>query len=112
LIDCILLLSSKLLMLQLDAAINSGNSGALNLGTTTTTGAVLYQGAGEATTKAVNLSSTTASAILLSSGSGALVLSRGITATGAGSKTFILGGTSTAANEGAPAKSGGDKKKK
>ena len=80
-------------------AFNSGNSGALNLGTTTTPAAVLYQGAGETTPKAVNLSSTTGTAILLSSGSGALVLSRGITATGAGSKTLILGGTSTAANE-------------
>jgi autotransporter-associated beta strand protein len=80
-------------------AFNNGNSGALNLGTTTTPGAVLYRGAEEITPKVVNLSGTTANAVLLSSGSGPLVLSRGIAATGAGSKNLVLGGTSTAANE-------------
>ncbi|MBJ7392788.1 MAG: hypothetical protein JHC85_14565, partial [Chthoniobacterales bacterium] len=80
-------------------AFNNGNGGALNLGTTTTPGAVLYLGPGEVAAKALVLSGTTASGMLFASGSGALVLSRGIAATGAGLKNLFLGGTSTAANE-------------
>jgi autotransporter-associated beta strand protein len=83
------------------------NSGASPLGTNTTTdlgtawrsGTLRWVGATSGTTsRTFNLSGTSGGGSIEASGLGALVITSPVTATGAGAKTFTLGGTGTAAN--------------
>lgn len=81
------------------AAMTSLPSGTINIGNaTTTSGALTYIGAGETSSKTINLNTTTASAFINSSGTGALVLNGTINAV-SGNKTLFLGGSNTDANE-------------
>ena len=73
-------------------------NGAIALGATSTTGQLTYVGAGETTDRPINLAGTTGGGVLDASGTGPLVFSSAFTATGAGSKTLTLQGTSTNAN--------------
>jgi autotransporter-associated beta strand protein len=72
--------------------------GRIDIGSTTTTGTLLYTGSGHTTDRVVNLLGTTGGATLDASGSGALVFSSAFTATGVGAKTLTLTGTNTADN--------------
>ncbi|RBP47685.1 putative secreted protein with PEP-CTERM sorting signal [Roseimicrobium gellanilyticum] len=67
--------------------------------TSTTVGTLTYTGAGETLSKNINVSGTTGSAVLNASGTGALIVIGTVTAGAAGTKSFFLGGTSTANNE-------------
>jgi fibronectin-binding autotransporter adhesin len=81
------------------AAMTGLPSGTLNIGNATTTaGAVTYIGAGETSSKTINLNTTTASVFINNDGSGALVLSGTINAV-SGNKTLFLGGSNKDANE-------------
>jgi len=82
------------------SSINSLGSGAINLGNATTTAGALtlLNSADETLSRAILLNTTTANAYLNASGTGKLTVNGAITAV-AGAKTFVLGGTSTAANE-------------
>lgn len=77
----------------------SGNlgTGAINLGSGTTSGATLaYTGAGETTNKQFNLSGTTGGGIIDTTGAaGGLVITSNIGATGAGTKTLTLRGNAS-----------------
>ena len=73
-------------------------NGTISIGATTTTGTLIYTGAGETTDRVLNLAGTTGGATLQADGSSALVFTAVNTATGAGSKTLTLQGSSTADN--------------
>ncbi len=84
-------------------ASNLGNAttaanGRIIIGSTTTTGTLLYTGSGHTTDRVVNLGGTTGGGTLDASGSGALVFTSAFTATGAGAKTLTLTGNNTADN--------------
>lgn len=80
-------------------ALTALPEGILNIGNaTTTSGSLEYMGAGETSSKAINLNTTTASAYIHANGTGPLVLNGAFTAVD-GSKTLFLGGTNTGANE-------------
>jgi autotransporter-associated beta strand protein len=64
----------------------------------TSAATLAYTGTGHSTNRVIDLAGTTSGATLDASGSGALVFTSAFTATGAGSKTLTLTGTSTAAN--------------
>jgi autotransporter-associated beta strand protein len=74
-------------------------NGTIAIGSGTTTGVLRYVGGGDTTNRVVNLAGSTGGATIDASGSGALVFTSAFTATGAGSKTLTLTGSSTAANE-------------
>jgi fibronectin-binding autotransporter adhesin len=83
---------------SLGNAGSSGNlgTGNINIGNLTTTGTLLYTGAGESTNKAFNLNGTSGGAIIDTTGAtGGLTLSAGFTATGAGTKTLTLRGNTS-----------------
>ncbi len=82
----------------LGAPTNIAN-GTLNLGSTTSAGALRYTGAGETTDRVVNLAGTTGGATLDNSGSGLLKFTSDLTATGAGTKTLTLTGAMGANGE-------------
>jgi autotransporter-associated beta strand protein len=73
-------------------------NGTIDLGYQTSTGALIYTGAGETTDRVVNLAGTTGGGAIEADGSGALVFSSALTGTGVGAKTFTLQGSNTAAN--------------
>jgi autotransporter-associated beta strand protein len=77
----------------------TGANATINLGTLATSGTLRFIGTASATTNRVfNLSGTTGGGGIDASGVGALVITSTVTAA-VGSKTLMLGGTSTAANE-------------
>ncbi len=67
-------------------------------GTIALTGTLRYTGAGDLTDRVISIPST-AAASLEASGTGALVFTSDLSVTGGNTKSFTLGGTSTAANE-------------
>jgi autotransporter-associated beta strand protein len=76
----------------------SAATGRLDIGSTTTTGTLLYTGSGHSTDRVVNLAGASGGGTLDASGSGALVFTSGFTATVAGAKTLTLTGNNTADN--------------
>lgn len=76
-------------------ATGTGTQGAIDLGNTTTTTTFSYIGSGETVNRTVNLAGTTGGGVLDSSGTGALIITGGVTPTGAGAKTLTLSGTNT-----------------
>jgi autotransporter-associated beta strand protein len=73
-------------------------AGTIHIGTTTTTGTLLYTGSGHSTDRVVNLVGSTGGGTLDASGSGALEFTTAFTATVVGSKTLTLTGNNTADN--------------
>jgi autotransporter-associated beta strand protein len=70
-------------------------AGTIHLGTAALTGTLVYTGGGsEATDRCLNLAGTTGGGALDQSGSGVLTFTHAVTATGAGSKTLTLQGSS------------------
>ena len=68
-------------------------NGTIALGNATTTGTLLYTGPGETTNRVVNLAGTTGGGTFDQSGSGLLNFTSDLTATGGGSKTLTLQGS-------------------
>jgi fibronectin-binding autotransporter adhesin len=68
-------------------------NGTIAIGATTNTGQLTYTGTGETTDRVINLAGTTGGATLDQSGTGTLTFSSNFTATGAGSKTLTLQGS-------------------
>ena len=64
----------------------------IRMGSTTTTGALSYTGAGETSNRLIGLNGSTGGATISADGTGALVLSSGAKAFAAGAKTLTLGG--------------------
>lgn len=79
-------------------APNSAANGTIRLGSTTTTGQLIYTGAAFTTDRVIELAGTTGGGIITHNGSGALVFNSAITVTAAGAKSLTLGGTNTADN--------------
>jgi autotransporter-associated beta strand protein len=78
------------------------NSSQINLASAALGGRLAYIGAGETLSKTINLNSTTGPAFLFANQIGAtgpLVISSNLTASGAGAKTLVLGGSNQLANE-------------
>ena len=74
-------------------------NGTIAIGATTVGGTLQYTGSGNSSTnRVVNLAGTTGGATLDASGAGSLTFTSNFTATGAGSKTLNLVGSSTASN--------------
>ena len=73
-------------------------TGTIAIGATTTGATLAYTGTGNNTNRVIDLAGTTGGATLDSSGTGAIVFTSNFTATGAGSKTLTLTGSSSAAN--------------
>lgn len=73
-------------------------TGTISLGSTTTTGVLIYTGGVTSTNRVVNLAGTTGGGVIDASGTGALIFTSAFTATGGGSKTLTLTGTNTDAN--------------
>ena len=69
--------------------------GTIDFGATTTTGTLLYTGAGETTDRVVNLAGTTGGGTIDQSGTGLLKFTSDLTATGVGAKTLTLQGAGT-----------------
>ena len=77
----------------------TGANATIDLGNLATGGTFRYIGVASATTnRTFNLSGTSGGGAIENNGGDALVISSTVTATGAGTKTLTLGGTSTAAN--------------
>jgi len=74
-------------------------NGTIDMGATTTTGALIYTGTGETTDRVVNLAGTTGGGILDQSGTGVVKFTSNLTATGAGSKVLILQGSTAGTGE-------------
>lgn len=74
-------------------------NGTIALGATSTTGALRYTGTGETTDRVLNLAGTTGGGGVEQSGTGLLKFTSAITATGAGTKTFTLGGSTAGTGE-------------
>lgn len=79
-------------------APTSATTGTIKIGSGTSSATLRYTGAGSTTNRVIDLAGTTGGATIDASGSGAIVFSNAFTASGAGSKTLTLTGTSTAAN--------------
>lgn len=77
----------------------SALNGTIRLGAITTTGALRYTGTGETTDRILNLAGTTGGGGVEQSGTGLLKFTSAITATGAGTKTFTLGGSTAGTGE-------------
>jgi fibronectin-binding autotransporter adhesin len=73
-------------------------NGTIDIGSTTTSGTLIYTGSGETTDRVINLAGTTGGAVFENDGSGAVTFSSNLTATGAGSKTFTLQGSNAGSN--------------
>jgi fibronectin-binding autotransporter adhesin len=79
---------------------NLGTNGTLNFGVTNASSATLrYTGTGETNNRVINLAGTTAGATINQSGTGLLKFTGNLTATGAGSKTLTLQGSTAGAGE-------------
>ncbi|HVM49105.1 MAG TPA: autotransporter-associated beta strand repeat-containing protein, partial [Candidatus Acidoferrum sp.] len=79
----------------------SAGNGTISLGSAASSGlggTLIYTGSGETSDRAINLAGTTGGATIEMDGAGPLVLTSAFTASGAGSKTLTLQGSSTAAN--------------
>ena len=76
---------------------NAAN-GTLAFGSTTFTGTLVYTGPGETTDRIIDLAGTTGGGIIQNDGTGPLVFTSANTASGAGSKTLTLQGSSADAN--------------
>jgi len=72
---------------------NAGSGGFVNLGSTITTGRLVYTGTGNTTNRTVNLAGATGGAVLDQSGNGTLTFTSNFTATGGGAKTLTLQGS-------------------
>ncbi|MBA4304944.1 MAG: hypothetical protein C0424_12015 [Sphingobacteriaceae bacterium] len=77
---------------------NSAANATIRLGSTTTTGVLLYTGTGQSTDRNLELAGTTGGGTITHNGSGVLTFGGSMTATGSGNKTFTLGGANTANN--------------
>jgi len=78
---------------------NNLGSGNIKMGSSAESGTLIYTGAGETTTKTLQLTGTTGGGTIQADGTGALVVSNGITgATSSGSRTLTLRGANTGAN--------------
>lgn len=80
-------------------APTTATSGTIDLGSTTTTGTLIYTGSGETTDRVLNLAGTTGGATLDQSGTGSLQFSSALTATGSGAKTLTLQGSTSGTGE-------------
>jgi autotransporter-associated beta strand protein len=79
---------------------NIGTNGTIHLGATTVAGTLKYTGTGETTDKVIDLAGTTAGGTIDQSGaSGLLKFNSAITATGTGSKTLTLQGSTGGSGE-------------
>jgi fibronectin-binding autotransporter adhesin len=77
----------------------AGSNATIGIGSLTATGVLLYSGTGETTNRAIDLAGTTGGAVLDQSGTGSLRFLRGFTATGVGSKTLVLQGSTSGSGE-------------
>jgi autotransporter-associated beta strand protein len=75
------------------------NNGTIGIGNNATSGSLVYTGAGNTTDRVINLRGTTGNATLDQSGTGLLKFTSSFTATGAGSKTLLLSGSTTGTAE-------------
>jgi autotransporter-associated beta strand protein len=76
-------------------------SGTINLGFDTTAATLRYvgtAGVGHSSDRVINLAGTTGTYNIEANGTGPLVLTSGLTGTGSGTKTLVLGGTNTGNN--------------
>src|SRR5205823_8883769 len=73
-------------------------NGTISFGITSTSGTLIYTGAGETTDRVIDLSGTTGGATIQNDGSGALTFSSDFTASGVGAKTLTLQGANVANN--------------
>jgi fibronectin-binding autotransporter adhesin len=81
---------------------NLGTNGTINFGSTSTPGGpgiLRYTGTGETSDKVLNLSSNSGGAVIDQSGSGLLKFTSALTATGAGSKSLTLRGSTSGTGE-------------
>ncbi|MHA3771339.1 autotransporter-associated beta strand repeat-containing protein [Verrucomicrobiota bacterium sgz303538] len=77
-----------------------GTGSTINIGSgTNTTNTLRYTGTGETTSKVINLNATTGAVAIEQAGTGLLKFTGNFTATGAGSKTFTLLGSTSGAGE-------------
>jgi autotransporter-associated beta strand protein len=76
-----------------------GTNATITMGATTTTGTLRYAGSGETTDRGINLAGTIGGAILDQSGTGLLKFTGNVAATGVGSKTLTLQGSTTGTGE-------------
>ncbi|SDT88493.1 PEP-CTERM protein-sorting domain-containing protein [Verrucomicrobium sp. GAS474] len=83
---------------SLGAPVTVAN-GTIAIGATMTTGTLVDTGTGETTDRVINLAGTTGGATLDQSGTGALKFTSDFTATGAGSKTLTLQGSTSGTGE-------------
>ncbi len=74
-------------------------NGTIDFGSTTTTGQLTYTGTGETTDRVINLAGTTGGRIIDQSGTGLLKFTSDFTATGVGSKTLTLQGSTAGTGE-------------
>src|SRR5207237_5050324 len=75
------------------------SNGTINIGSTTTSGTLLYTGTGETSDKVINLSGTTGGATIDQSGTGLISFTSNLSATGLGAKTLTLQGSTAGAGE-------------
>lgn len=75
--------------------VSTVSAGTIGVGNSTSTGTLKYVGTGSTTDRVINLAGTTGSAVLDQSGTGLLLFTSSLTATGAGSKTLTLTGSTT-----------------
>lgn len=73
--------------------------GAVGFGAATSTGTLIYTGSGETTDRVLNLAGTTGGGAIDQSGTGLLKFTSAMTATGVGSKTLTLGGSTAGTGE-------------
>jgi len=76
----------------------TGN-GTISIGSTTSTGTLIYTGTAQTTNRVINLAGTTGGAVLDQSGTGLLKFSNPFTATGTGAKILTLQGSTTGSGE-------------
>ena len=74
-------------------------NGTITLGATTTTGTLVYTGSGDTTDRVINLAGTTGGGTIDQSGTGLLKFTSNLTATGGGSKTLTLQGSTAGTGE-------------
>jgi len=78
---------------------SSAANGTIAIGSTTTAATLVYTGSTATTNRVINLAGTTGGATLDQSGSGLLKFTSALTATGAGSKTLTLQGSTNGTGE-------------
>ena len=80
-------------------AVTTAANGVIELGSNNTSGVLVYTGNGDSTDRIIDLKGSTGSATLDQSGSGTLRFTSDFTATGAGSKTLTLQGSTAGIGE-------------